>query len=130
MHLIPQQRLVTTHEMCTREAHWTLSPQGFYWGPVTWVPSTEHIPKFQALRRKADVWHKSRCLHKPFRHRVTLIIEGMVGTLPKCKFSDTSLSKPCQQVLGLLGYVFSGRASSPILCFQFMATYCHFQLPG
>lgn len=42
----------------TRRSCQKLSTQCFYWGLVTQAACTQHIPKFQTLRRKAGVQHK------------------------------------------------------------------------
>ena len=56
----------------TKEAYQRLNAQSFYWGLVTLVSPARYIPKFQTLRNKAGVEHKS-CLYKQLRHSEPLL---------------------------------------------------------
>ena len=82
--------------LSTRKAHQS-QYQSFYQGLVTQAPSIQHVPKFRTPRRKADVQYKPHYLYKHIRHSEPFLsILGILGTLPKYKFSDTN-QKPTQQ---------------------------------
>ena len=59
MPLLPPAR----DEVSTREVCLSLKLQCFYWRLVSKAPTAQWVPKSQAPRREAGVWHKPYYLH-------------------------------------------------------------------
>lgn len=55
---------------------------------------TWYIPEFQTLQRQAGVQNEPHCVYKQFWHVDPFSTPGMVGTLPKSKFLQTTKGHP------------------------------------
>lgn len=128
MPLTPRHRPVTTGGMPTRELS-ALGARGFHWGPGTWVPLLNTYPNSR-LSGGRQICGLNTLSAQTVQAQGHSYRWASGGSLPKPSSSDTGLSEPWQQVLGPVGSLFSAQASSPILCFQFMAPHCSFQMPS
>lgn len=63
----PQQKKKMQQHVHNVVAHYRLI-QGFHQGWSCSYSLPSHVPKFQTLKRKSDVQHKSKCVYKQSRH--------------------------------------------------------------